>query len=504
MVQLASYWLTYDLSLRQPIDLPPFLSPIAMPFAKSHPLLVPEIILLLSRLVSLKDALSCVRVCHAWNDAFASVIWHTVDFNVQERFINMDSATVKKHGHRIRVVNGVQSNDHLLALHHSSLCKLKSLTIVMLRDSRFQAYCGDLLRQNATSITNLDVSARIRSRHTPICFPFDAIYLPTGSQATSRLSFLKIQNLPLTRDGFSWLLRLCPALKTLHVEDMTIYDESCSEPYQHTGLTELIAPIEQVFRPDIDYSANTLILAHFPRLESFYTWSPKTLLTISLDQMKGQFEQNCPLLRHIGIDAPTNVTTALLTQVFESLTAITISAEDISVNVIMAITSHLKTLESISTSGFNEGYDQDEVPQLSGDPSASVHDIQLIPQTCSRLTKIEFPTRVMEMSDIEETDWSCTQLEELYIRIRNLETKDKIDRAIQLWIELGKVGMKNAEEKEHPVTGTDLYRESCLQDEVANAPHNGDSIEERVAQHLVRFERLRKVWLGHKVKCIRV
>ncbi|KAK3828117.1 MAG: hypothetical protein J3Q66DRAFT_321850 [Benniella sp.] len=288
------------------------------------------------------------------------------------------------------------------------------------------------------------------------------------------------------------------------MEDMTIYDESCSEPYQHTGLTELIAPIEQVFRPDIDYSANTLILAHFPRLESFYTWSSKALLAISLEQMKGQFERNCPLLRHIGIDAPTNVTTALLTQVFESLTAITISAEDISVNVIMAITSHLKTLESISTSGFNEGYDLDEVPQLSGDPSESVHDIQLIPQTCSRLTKLEFPTRMMEMSDIEETDWSCTQLEELYIRIRDLETKDKIDRAIQLWIELGKAGMKNAEEKEHPVTGTDLYRESCLQEGVANPPHNGDSIEERVAQHLIRFERLRKVWLGHKVKCIRV
>jgi hypothetical protein len=41
----------------------------------------------------------------------------------------------------------------------------------------------------------------------------------------------------------------------------------------------------------------------------------------------------------------------------------------------------------------------------------------------------------MNMDDIEKAKWGCKHLEVLYIRIKDLDTEEKIDRAIRLWKE---------------------------------------------------------------------
>ncbi|KAG0214697.1 hypothetical protein BGX31_001045, partial [Mortierella sp. GBA43] len=122
-----------------------------------HTLLIPEIILRISLRVTVKDAVACTRVCKAWSDAFLPVVWKAVDFKVQEKFVNLDPVTIKKYGHHIRTVKGIDQDQHLQALHHSSVSRLQKLSIVMSTAIHSQAFCCELLRRNATSITQLDM-----------------------------------------------------------------------------------------------------------------------------------------------------------------------------------------------------------------------------------------------------------------------------------------------------------------------------------------------------------
>jgi hypothetical protein len=117
---------------------------IAMMFAKVHPLLIPEIVLLVSRLVARKDAVTCARVCKTWNDHFTSTLWHTIDFGVQTKLASFNTA-IKKHGHRIRAVNGIDRFRYLIALRQRTVCKLSSLNVLLLSRHGFQEHCGDLL-----------------------------------------------------------------------------------------------------------------------------------------------------------------------------------------------------------------------------------------------------------------------------------------------------------------------------------------------------------------------
>jgi hypothetical protein len=149
-----------------------------MPFAKDHPLQMPEVCLHISRFVTPRNATLYARVCKAWSDSFTSVVWHTVDFDAQERFINVDPSTVKKHGYCIRNVKGISDVRNLMVLQHPSVCKLSALSIVMPAKAS-PAYCGDLLRQNAASITFLDISAVIQEGGLlSLAFPFDVVFLP--------------------------------------------------------------------------------------------------------------------------------------------------------------------------------------------------------------------------------------------------------------------------------------------------------------------------------------
>jgi len=473
-----------------------------MSSTKDHPLFIPELSLHISRFVTLKDATACAQVCKAWNDAFTSAIWHTIDFKVQSKFLGVDAALVKKHGHHIRIVKGIESTPQLLALHHSSICRLRGLAITIPPHPQFRAYCGDILRQNATSILNLEMRGKIIVSDPPLCFPFDAISPSTGSQATSRLSVLKIRDLPITRDGFSSLLRMCPSLTRLNIRRIAIYSASCfAEPYQHTGITELVAPLKQIFRSDPNSGDTPSILVHFPGLVALHTWCSESSPPMSFGEMKDQFAQHCPLIKAVGIDTPATITAPLLTKTFQTMTRIIV--DEMSPEIITAILTHQETLADVITfHASDDFYEQEGIPPLASKPLASGRELQLIPQTCSRLTTLELPTLQQDMDDIESTAWSCTQLEELYIRIRGLDTKDMVDRAIHLWVDYREEKRKNR--KENPENCSDLNSSGTQGDIVADTLHNSDSVEERVARHLVRFEKLKKVWLGHTIKCVQV
>jgi hypothetical protein len=98
------------------------------------------------------------------------------------------------------------------------------------------------------------------------------------------------------------------------------------------------------------------------------------------------------------------------------------------------------------------------------------------------------------MDDIEMAKWGCKHLEVLYIRIKHLNTKEKIDRAIQLWKEGRSITViEKMRSKEEETCAS-----SSLQSIIAILPED-NSIETRVARHLLKFNELQRVWLGWKI-----
>jgi len=473
-----------------------------MPPTHDHPLLLPEILVRISSFVAPRDAISCAQVCTDWGDVFTSIVWQTIDFKAQQRFVSLTPAAIRKHGHRILTVKNIEHDLHVEALHHPSICKIRHLAVTMPSTARFQAYCHDLLRRNATSIVDLDIGALPpNGGGTVVPFPLDAFSMPIGGPATSKITFLKIQNLPMTRDGFSSLLRLCPALVTLNIRGTPTYVSNCLEPFQHAGLKELIAPLEQIFRPDYSAAYTQSLLAHFPQLVTLRTWSSSASSGLLFDHMKEQVARHCPLLTRLCTEAPAGITTTLLTQTFHSLTCITVSESNISETVVMAILSHQATLDRLYIYlPYGGYYEQDEVPVLQGNIPIPGWAIQLIPQTCHQLTTLQFPLFEMDMDGISKSKWSCKNLESLFIRIRGLDTKESIDEALQLWTE--GVAKRESMKKLDATSGGLDFAKMCLQDPGVLGQALQDPLEERVARHLLQFEKLHTVWLGHKVTTI--
>ncbi|KAF9366275.1 hypothetical protein BGX34_004726 [Mortierella sp. NVP85] len=499
-----------------------------MPSVREHPLLLPEILQPISCFVSLSDAISCARVCRTWNDPFTSAIWHTIDFEEQDRFVDVDPAVVKKHGHRIRSVLAVTQDDEIQALHHLSVCKVTNLTIVMPGTVNFQAYCGDLLRQNAASLKELDI---IAEGDSPV-FPFDAIFLPTGGRTTSPLSVLRIQNLTMTRDGFSSLLKMCPALEEMSLALITLLSTSCSEPYQHTGVKHLKAPLEQLFGfARTSAVEGPSILAHFPQLTKFHSWCPDDPPPFPYDDMEIQFAKHCPLITEVITETHAAVTPMFLGTI-KNLVHITV--EEITSSVIMAMLFHGATLETVRTFAPDLNYYfENMVPELEEKKACSIAlgwEFQLIPQTCARLTKLELPTFVMDMDDIERKPWVCMGLSQLFVRIRGLETAKTIDHATVLWAKHMK---EKWQDRSGPVTTPsevpEVFRisENFQVSQVSKASEDleisedfeddddgnwidieddeeedetvcgENSIPARFARHFSKFEKIQCLWIGN-------
>ncbi|KAG0254061.1 hypothetical protein BGZ95_006142, partial [Linnemannia exigua] len=80
--------------------------------------------------------------------------------------------------------------------------------------------------------------------------------------------------------------------------------------------------------------------------------------------------------------------------------------------------------------------------------------------------------------------WICKDLKTLRIRIKDLDTKEKILKAIALW-------RKGCWRRWREQAGTPVGEEGRLDE-------TDMSIEARVARHLLKFHKLWKVWLGYQ------
>ncbi|KAG0002331.1 hypothetical protein BGZ80_005992 [Entomortierella chlamydospora] len=209
----------------------------------------------------------------------------------------------------------------------------------------------------------------------------------------------------------------------------------------------------------------------------------------------------------------------------------------------MAATHHRKSLEVIMTfDPCNGFYDGDLVPEPIEYVWETDVAVQQLLHTCPCVKEFQLPELEMDLDEVEKAKWACKNLEVFCARIRGLDTKEKITRTLQLWIE-GK-SKKKKRKKRRLTDNGEMWRRDLVDSKdveifavaeavaeaeaslplvqalaqpltqpspVSQPPHippppppvpavkGGLSIEERVARHLLRFDELKEVWLGTKV-----
>jgi len=480
---------------------PSFLTFFMAPPPPIKPLELPEILVRISRFVTANDAVVCAQVSKAWSEHFTTAVWHTIDFDVHKNLLKINTAALAKYSPHIRVVKNIKERSHILVLIVSNASKLRRLSVTMSATQEFYANFSDLLRQVNTSIEDIDILQSPGDNAAPF-FAVDSIFSMTGTGTTSKLSSLKIQGLTITRDAFSSLLKACPALTCLNIRDtnlssLPIYDKAGTRCHQHTGLTRLRAPIEQVFKTDQQSSDAPSLFVHFPNLTTWITrkWTTGGSGDVPYKVIRTEIAKHCPSLKKLWTKTPAPMTTGMLSEVFDDLTTVCILTEQFSIEMVMAILNHQESLNAVYTFKSHDNlYDSGEVPEVKNiQLETNGWIIQSIPRRCPELTKLKFPLYEMSMDDIEKAKWKCRDLEELFIRIRGLNTKEKIDRAIQLWKD-GRIIIKKIQ-----VNGEQALASTSLQLNSVLSPGDG-SIEARVARHLLKFKKLREVWLGWRIE----
>ncbi|KAF9185745.1 hypothetical protein BGZ51_002088 [Haplosporangium sp. Z 767] len=480
---------------------------------RKNPLDLSEIRTRISLYLSNTDAISCAQVSKEWSRDFVYTIWHTIDFGVHTKFEKLDPVVVAKNGHHIRVVKGLSTQSHINALQCSEICRLKSLSVIADRTPHFDAACRDLIARNNTSLTTLELNLPSTKHATsPLYAPVGSIVPHYSSTPGSRLLSLDIQGYSLTHESLLSLIQSCPVLQRLELWSTTVSPGRIISDFQHDGLTYLSASVLQVFgqQPGTLLSPNKSLLKHFPNLE---TWSlgdvsPSFMLTI-----KDEMRQWCPKLNKIATNsAPEAHVVPLLADVFLNLRGLTFDYAILSSNLVHTILAHHDTLDFLITYVPKTGYlNQEEPPALNDHFRGLDWIFQNIPRHCSKIMKLSFHSHEMDMDVVERTSWSCKDIKTLYIRIRGLDTAEKINTTISQ--------LKEARRAKRAATVTEITQgmESCALDTKTGLAEGKDnntalgtnnqaaneeedmSIEARVVRHLLQFDKLESLWLGTKI-----
>ncbi|KAG0367416.1 hypothetical protein BC939DRAFT_533288 [Gamsiella multidivaricata] len=445
------------------------------------PLHIPELRAQIARYVTVKDAITCVQVRKDWIEDFAYPIWHTIDFSCDIKLQYLDQDVFAKYGHHIRVVENLNEQWHLDVILWSQASKLRHLATAMHNMVEFQAYCYEIIQRNIASLEHLDILSSVTPK---LLMQINALSPYPATKATSRLSILKLWGLYMTRNAFSRLLQQCPALDLLDIRQLVTHSRHTYETFQHPSLSILTASITQVFNMCSNSHDAAPLLIHFPKLTSWKIRDTAPPAAVSMEAIKNGVNQYCPLLKTLYIETPSNTTRDLLSQAFTALTSVCFLYSTLSMEVIMAILSHQSSLKELRAyAPSNTFYSSDEVPQLKAQFQGPSWVFQMLPRFCTQLDTFTFPEHEMDIGEVENANWGCMDLVVLCIRIRGLNTKETIDRAIQLWVD----GRTQSEESSgHNSTGLE----------------NDQSIAERVARHLLKFKKLRQVWLGRKVMSV--
>lgn len=458
------------------------------PEKAKNPFDIPELIHRLSRFVTVEDAIPCAVVSKAWTHHFVSALWFKIDFDAQPQFAKLSPDVVAKNGHYIRIVKNTKTFLQVSVLANAGINKLKQLHIETTASLMQHVQAYEIVFRNSLSLENLHIFTTSVSINKQSSF---AHYVPVSSlvlspsilpPASSKLKVLKIERLWLTHDGLAALLQGCPRLYDLTLTFVEFVGTP-TQSFQHKGVKTFRAPFKDIFPAT---PTGPSLLSFFPNLTTLQAWDYRADSPISASRIIEDIDRHCPHLTNYKLEDTTGmIILDLLSIIKKDVSEIALQYEHISLEIIVAILLHAATLKSICQFLLPRGLDmgKEEVAPVSNHLLVSARFIQLIPRGCSQLKRLDFHSHEMDMDDVEMGEWVCKDLSLLRIRVKGLDTKDKILKAVALW----RAGCwRRWREK----AGTPVPKDD-------QGPMDL-SIEARVARHLLKFDKLWTVWLGYQ------
>ncbi|KAF9911842.1 hypothetical protein EC991_002145 [Linnemannia zychae] len=241
-----------------------------------NPLLLPELLGLISDYIALKEKQRCLRVCWTWHNFFASQVWKscTIDYERHSTYHPIASSSIATYGHHIRTLafQGLISVDYF-TIASKSCTQLEHLRAIDGARVGIQGFSNNrsdweqiweslaLLLANNPNLTTVDIA---EMHYTPEKVFWNAIELHPSIKSLS-LDQVRIEQGDL-QEHF-W--KACGRLERLMLQRCRIWDSNNSVvviPVIFRRLQEL--HIENLFYPLPHVQIELLRLA--PQLCSFY------------------------------------------------------------------------------------------------------------------------------------------------------------------------------------------------------------------------------------------
>lgn len=417
-----------------------------------------------------------------------SSIWFSVNFDTQPLFANIAPCIVTKNGHHIRDIKNAKSLPQVTVVANASVRELRTLHIDPTTSIMQHLRAYEIVHRNNTSLQSLHLFAItfFSNKQDSLAHYVSAPALAPSSGGTlsnpSKLTTLRVERMCLTYDNLTIILKACPKLTKLILPHTDVVGTS-TQSFQHTGVTSFSSNLEKIF--DVTRAGPSL-LSYFPNLITLSTFAFSPDSTISPTRIKEDINRYCTRLTGYQlVDKTGAIVPDFLTTIADNVSEICFLYPNISLETITAILLHQATLKTVQHFFLDNdfSFEQEEVFSVSDHFQASGQYIQLIPRCCPLLERLNIHGHEMDIDLLEPGKWICRDLKELRIRIKGLDTKEKILRAIALW----RMGCRRRLQKKSGISVTAEEQEEIDR-----------SIEARVARHLLKFDKLSEVWLGYQ------
>lgn len=394
----------------------------------------------------------------------------------------------------------------ITSLAHPSINKLKELKIrtVALKSPMLHVRAYEIVSRCRASLQSMHLFASTSSvdrLQSATNFVITSTFIPLPSAASfpgpSKIMTLKIEQLCLTHDDLVDILQGCPALSDLRLL-YTSLTGTPSKSFQHTGVTFFGSDRRTLFGSNYALQPNaiawritsgvetphTSLLSYFPNLATLSVCNYTPEATFPSAEIKETILKHCPHLTGFQLEDITGaIVFEFLANISDKVTQLVFRHFNMSMEMIKSILLHqnsLMTLRHFSIPGFS--FEDERMALVATHSQALGSQLQLIPRKCSRLRVLDLHFFEMEMDAVERGEWACKDLRLLRVRVKGLDTKDKILKAIELW-------RAECRRRRKEKAATVMEMEEDVTDL---------SIEARVARHLLKFEKLSSVWLGYK------